>query len=82
MVYNLKLTVPNSYPESPPQLVFLDKIYHLNVHPKNGKVFMSILKDDWSPFLNLKSVICSLDEVLEEPDENHPATKELLYEYQ
>ncbi len=64
MRYDLKLTLPENYPEKAPFLTFIDKIYHLNINPSSGQVSMSILKDDWSPFLNLNAIFCSLDEVL------------------
>lgn len=62
--YTLKLTLPETYPEKPPFIAFLDKVHHLNIHPNTGQLSMPMLTEDWSPFLNLKAVINSLDEIL------------------
>jgi ubiquitin-protein ligase len=65
LTFTLIITLPPNYPEDPPALNFVDKIYHLNVDPANGEVHMPILSDDWSPFLTLAAVLDSLDNLLE-----------------
>lgn len=62
------MSVSENYPEEPPLLSFLDKIYHLNIDPIKGNVHMALLSDDWSPYLTLAAVFDSLDLLLEEPD--------------
>jgi ubiquitin-protein ligase len=42
---------------------------------------MAILKEDWSPFLNLAAVFGSLDCLLEEPDPQYAASLTLQQEY-
>jgi ubiquitin-protein ligase len=61
----------------PPYIYFLDKIYHLNVDPIGGQLSMPILSDDWSPFLTLSSIFEGIDNILEEPDVNYPASESL-----
>jgi ubiquitin-protein ligase len=80
-VFNVKVTLPDKYPDQPPFLAFKDKIYHLNVDPITGQVSMPILKDDWSPFLTLSAVFDSLDSILEEPEVDYAATEGLRSEY-
>jgi ubiquitin-protein ligase len=57
--------LPKNYPNDPPSLKFIDKIYHLNIGYNSGEIRMSILENDWSPFLSLTSLIESLDKLLE-----------------
>jgi ubiquitin-protein ligase len=58
------LKVGESYPEEPPEVRFIDQMYHLNVEYKSGVVHMAILEDDWSPFLNVSAIFDSLDQLL------------------
>jgi ubiquitin-protein ligase len=81
LVFTVKVTLPDKYPDSPPYVVFLDKIYHLNVDPISGQVIMPILKEDWSPFLTLSTIFESLDSILEEPDPKYAATEIQKAEY-
>lgn len=74
--------MPTTYPQDPPSLKFLDQIYHLNIGLSSGQVRMSVLEDDWSPFLSLTSLIESLDKILEEPDELYALDAQMLDEYQ
>jgi ubiquitin-protein ligase len=42
---------------------------------------MTILEDDWSPFLSLTSLMESLDKMLEEPDEDYAINTDVLADY-
>ena len=75
------MLISETYPEEPPKLAFLDKIYHLNIHPITGEVNMPLLNDDWSPYLTLAAVLDSLDCIIEEPDVEYAASPELKEEY-
>ena len=43
---------------------------------------MSVLEDDWSPYLTLNSLIESLDGILEEPDEAYSLDEAVLNLFQ
>ena len=43
-IYGLLITLPETYPEDPPTLKFLDSIYHLNINYESGEVRMAILE--------------------------------------
>jgi len=74
IVFNIKVIIPEKFPDVPPILSFADKIYHVNIDPVSGQVSMPILKDDWSPYITLSTVFENLDNILEEPDVDYAAT--------
>jgi len=81
LCFRVRFIIPEQYPEEPPKLMFLDKIYHLNIDPVTGDVHMGLLAEDWSPYLTLTAVIDSIDSIMEEPDLEYAATAALQDEY-
>jgi ubiquitin-protein ligase len=67
-IYHLEMVLPVGYPDEPPVLKFIDRVYHLNVGYHSGEIRMAILECDWSPFIALNSVMESLDQIMEVPD--------------
>uniref|UniRef100_A0A804NTP3 UBC core domain-containing protein n=1 Tax=Zea mays TaxID=4577 RepID=A0A804NTP3_MAIZE len=58
-VFQLAFAIPEQYPLLPPQVRFLTKTFHPNVHFKTGEICLDILKNAWSPAWTLQSV-CNL----------------------
>ena len=50
---------------------FLTKIYHPNVD-KLGRICLDILKDKWSPALQIRTVLLSIQALLSAPNPDDP----------
>ena len=52
---------------SPPKVLFNTQIYHPNIDMQ-GRVCLDILKKNWTPALQIRSVLLSIQALLAEPD--------------
>eukprot|EP01024_Parvocaulis_polyphysoides_P017444 TRINITY_DN17701_c0_g1_i1.p3 TRINITY_DN17701_c0_g1~~TRINITY_DN17701_c0_g1_i1.p3 ORF type:complete len:154 (-),score=12.90 TRINITY_DN17701_c0_g1_i1:343-804(-) len=69
--FKLELFLPEDYPMAPPKVRFLTKIYHPNVD-KLGRICLDILKDKWSPALQIRTVLLSIQALLSAPNPDDP----------
>merc|ERR1719223_975638 len=70
-IFQLELFCPKGYPMEPPWVRFLTKIYHPNVD-KLGRICLDILKDKWSPALQIRTVLLSVQALLSAPNPDDP----------
>jgi len=56
----------------PPQIWFITKIFHPNVHWSTGELCLDILKTDWTPVWNLKAVLRAIVALLVAPNGDSP----------
>ncbi|CAF1237304.1 unnamed protein product, partial [Didymodactylos carnosus] len=80
-VFKLQLLFPEDYPNRPPQVRFTSKLFHPNVWYDDGLICVDILKDEWTPSLDVLSILNSIRILLIDPNPLSPANLEaaLLY---
>merc|ERR1711976_217491 len=75
-VFKLELFLPEEYPMAAPKVRFLTKIYHPNID-KLGRICLDILKDKWSPALQIRTVLLSIQALLSAPNPDDPLANDV-----
>jgi hypothetical protein len=61
---------------APPKVRFLTRMYHPNVD-KIGRICLDILKDKWSPALQIRTVLLSIQALLSAPNPDDPLANDV-----
>lgn len=75
-VFELELFLPEEYPMAAPKVRFLTKIYHPNIDSL-GRICLDILKDKWSPALQIRTVLISIQALLSAPNPDDPLSEKV-----
>ena len=70
-VFKLEIYLPENYPMDAPKILFRTNIYHPNID-KLGRICLDILKTNWTPALQINSVLVSLQSLLGAPNLDDP----------
>lgn len=73
--FKLELFLPEDYPMAPPKVRFLTRMYHPNID-RLGRICLDILKDKWSPALQIRTVLLSIQALLSAPNPDDPLNNE------
>lgn len=78
--FKLELFLPEEYPMSAPKVRFMTKIYHPNID-KLGRICLDILKDKWSPALQIRTVLLSIQALLSAPNPDDPLANDVAEQW-
>ena len=70
-LFEFEISWPNEYPMVPPKVHFNTQIWHPNID-RLGRICLDILKNKWSPALQIRSVLLSLQALLSSPNPDDP----------
>jgi len=73
--FKLLLEFTEEYPNKPPSVKFLSKIFHPNVYA-TGKICLDILQNQWSPIYDIAAILTSIQSLLSDPNPTSPANAE------
>lgn len=71
-LFEVKIVIPSNYPFKPPNVYFTTPIWHPNITSDGGYICLDILKTKWSAAMNLKSILLSLQLLLQDPNPLSP----------
>ena len=54
------------------QVKFVTQIYHPNIKTDSGEICADVIASNWSPTLNLRHVLKTILQLLEEPNTENP----------
>jgi ubiquitin-conjugating enzyme E2 A len=80
-IFELILKFDSDYPNCPPSVKFITPMFHPNIY-RDGKICVDILQSsEWSPVLNVRTILLSIMSLLMDPNPASPANRDaaLLY---
>ncbi|KAL3982894.1 Ubiquitin-conjugating enzyme E2 1 [Acanthocheilonema viteae] len=79
--FKLTLEFTEEYPNKPPTVKFVSKMFHPNVYA-DGSICLDILQNRWSPTYDVAAILTSIQSLLDEPNPNSPANSLAAQLYQ
>lgn len=79
--FKLTLEFTEEYPNKPPTVKFVSKMFHPNVYT-DGSICLDILQNRWSPTYDVAAILTSIQSLLDEPNPNSPANSLAAQLYQ
>uniref|UniRef100_A0A1A9WGU4 UBC core domain-containing protein n=1 Tax=Glossina brevipalpis TaxID=37001 RepID=A0A1A9WGU4_9MUSC len=79
--FQLEIKVPERYPFAPPSMRFITKIWHPNISSVTGAICLDILKDNWAAAMTLRTVLLSLQALLDAAEPDDPQDAVVAHQY-
>ncbi|KAM9040960.1 LOW QUALITY PROTEIN: ubiquitin-conjugating enzyme E2-17 kDa-like [Megaptera novaeangliae] len=70
--FKLTIEFTEEYPNKPPTVRFVSKMFHPNVYADGG-ICLDILQNRWSPTYDVSAILTSIQSLLSDPNPNSPA---------
>ncbi|XP_059481938.1 ubiquitin-conjugating enzyme E2-17 kDa [Neocloeon triangulifer] len=70
--FKLTMEFNEEYPNKPPTVKFVSKMFHPNVYADGG-ICLDILQNRWSPTYDVSAILTSIQSLLSDPNPNSPA---------
>jgi ubiquitin-conjugating enzyme E2 A len=70
--FKLNIEFSEEYPNKPPAIRFISKMFHPNVYADGG-ICLDILQNRWSPTYDVSAILTSIQSLLSDPNPNSPA---------
>ena len=80
-LFQLSINFPKNYPNDPPDVKFLTKIYHPNISFDKGIICIGTLSSEWEENKSIINVIYSIFDLLKKPSIEHGLNEEALLLY-
>lgn len=71
LTFDVRMEFPDNYPYHPPEIKFITPCFHPNIDDK-GAICLDILKDKWSAVYSASSVLLSIQNLLNDPNNSSP----------
>jgi len=65
--FNLTLDFTEEYPNKPPKVQFVTKMFHPNIY-NDGQICLDILQNQWSPIYDISAILTSIQSLLCDPN--------------
>ena len=79
--FELGITIPETYPFNPPRVHFVTKIWHPNISSVTGAICLDILREQWAAAMTLRTVLLSLQALLQAAEPNDPQDAVVARQY-
>lgn len=76
-VWNIRFTIPESFPFASPSVGFAQRIYHPNIDEESGSICLDALNKAWSPTFTIKHIVETvIPYLLAYPNPDDPLNRE------
>ncbi len=80
-LFYLDIDIPKKYPMEAPKVRFRTQIFHPNIHHRTGAICVDILKDAWTPALQIRTILESICSLLNNPNPDDPLVPSTAHLY-